>query len=400
MEQFHFTNARLQKLVNATGKYELYKDTGQKGLFLRVTQTGTKIFRLHAWNKLKRKMLWVVIGHYPAVKINDARAIASEHLQDLLHGIDVAERIKMNRAEQTLDELFCVWLRDYAKVNNKRWDQDKRRYELYIEPHLGRMKLSEITPEVIRRWQATIAKQKKQRTNHYKQGDEYLSKALIHRALIVLSSVFSKTAPQMHNPCSEIKKYKPEIRTTFLKSEELSSFFIALDHRETPEYLRDYLLLSLYTGARKSNILSMRWEHIDLNLKIWMISGIETKNTEPMIVPLLDQAIEVLQRRKRNATSAYVFPTPRQSKTGHLVEPKKAWKSLLIRAKLPETYRLHDLRRTMGSWQAITGTSTKIIGASLGHKSEQATAHYAHLTIEPIRAAMQKAADAMDSQKK
>ncbi len=130
MEQFHFTNARLQKITNTTGKYELYKDTGQKGLVLRVTKAGTKIFRLHAWNRLKRKMIWLVIGHYPAVKINDARAIASEHLQDLLHGIDVTERIKMNRAEQTLDDLFFVWLSDYAKVNNKRWDQDKRRYEL------------------------------------------------------------------------------------------------------------------------------------------------------------------------------------------------------------------------------------------------------------------------------
>lgn len=261
------------------------------------------------------------------------------------------------------------------------------------------MKLSEITPEVIRQWQSILAKQKKQRINQYKKADEYLSKALIHRALIVLSSFFGKAAPQMPNPCSEIKKYKPEIRTTFLKSEELKSFFIALEHPETPEYLKDYLLLSLYTGARKSNVLAMRWEQIDLNLKLWMISATETKNTEPMVVPLLDQAIEVLKRRKKIATSVYVFPTPRQSKTGHLVEPKKAWKSLLKRAKLPETYRLHDLRRTMGSWQAITGSSTKIIGASLGHKSEQATSHYAHLTVDPVRAAMQRAADAMDEHK-
>ena len=118
-----------------------------------------------------------------------------------------------------------------------------------------------------------------------------------------------------------------------------------------------------------------------------------------MVVPLLDQAVELLKKRVLHKSSIYVFPTPRQSKTGHLVEPKKAWKSLLKRAELSETYRLHDLRRTMGSWQAITGTSTKIIGASLGHKSEAATAHYAHLTIEPVRAAMQRAADAMDDQK-
>jgi len=399
MEQFHFTNARLQKITNTTGKDELYKDTGQKGLVLRVTKADTKIFRLHAWNKAKRKMTWIVIGHYPDVRINDARAIVSEHLLDLLHGIDVAERIKLNRDEQTLDDLFIVWLNEHAKVNNKRWDQDKRRYDLYIGPHLGSMTISEITPDVIRRWQSILAKQKKQRGNTHEKPLQFLSKAMIHRNLIVLSSVFSKAAPDLSNPCFELRKYKPEKRTIFLKSDELASFFLALGHPETPEYLRDYLLLSLYTGARKSNVLSMRWDQIDLNLKLWMIPANEMKNSEPMIIPLLEQLIVILQRKKRTSSSIFVLPSPRQSSSGHLAEPKKSWKSLLKRAGLPGTYRLHDLRRTMGSWQAITGSSTKIIGASLGHRSESATAHYAHLTIEPVRAAMQKAADAMDEQK-
>ncbi len=67
-------------------------------------------------------------------------------------------------------------------------------------------------------------------------------------------------------------------------------------------------------------------------------------------------------------------------------------------AGLNPHYRLRDLRRTMGSWQAITGSSTKIIGASLGHKTEQATAIYARLTIDPVRKSMEKAA-AMDNAK-
>ena len=167
----------------------------------------------------------------------------------------------------------------------------------------------------------------------------------------------------------------------------------------TPEYLRDYLLLSLYTGARKSNLLAMRWEHIDLSMKLWIIPGNEMKNEEPHVVPLLEQAVEILERRKKMSSPIWVFPTVRKSETGHFAEPKKSWKNLLNRAGLPEDFRLHDLRRTMGSWQAITGTSTRIIGASLGHKSEQATAHYAHLVIDPVRLAMQKAADAMDKHK-
>jgi integrase len=394
MKDFKFTDVRLRKLQNTTGKDAEYRDSEQKGLLLRLTPAGNKIFRLRAWNRHKQAMTQMVIGHYPAISLSTARAIASEHLRDMAHGIDVAERARLDRAEQTLDDIFQVWLEEHAKQSCKRWDQELRRYELYIKPHLGKMKLSDISPDVVRGWQNTLSKQKKQRGT-----EALLSKGVIRRAFAVVSSIFGRVVPHMQNPCSQAKTYKPTTRTSFLQSSELQRFFEALNHQETPGYLKDYLSISLYTGARRANVLAMRWNHIDLNLKLWMIPGGEMKNTEPMIIPLLDQAVEILKRRKQEASSVFVFPSPRMSKTGHFVEPKKAWKSLLKRAGLQDSYRLHDLRRTMGSWQAITGTSTKIIGASLGHKSEQATKHYAHLTIEPVRAAMQRAADAMDSQK-
>ena len=57
--------------------------------------------------------------------------------------------------------------------------------------------------------------------------------------------------------------------------------------------------------------------------------------------------------------------------------------------------RLHDLRRTLGSWQAATGASLPIIGKSLGHKSLAATQIYARLNLDPVRASINKATDAM-----
>ena len=57
--------------------------------------------------------------------------------------------------------------------------------------------------------------------------------------------------------------------------------------------------------------------------------------------------------------------------------------------------RLHDLRRTLGSWQAATGANSYIIGRSLGHKNQQSTAIYARLSIDPIKESVEKAAQAM-----
>ena len=133
----------------------------------------------------------------------------------------------------------------------------------------------------------------------------------------------------------------------------------------------------------------MRWEEISLSQKIWRIPT--TKNGEPVVVPLIEEALEVLQER-RHSGSDFVFPAT--TKSGHMQPPRKQWKAILIRANI-KNLRPHDLRRTMGSWQAITGSSLSVIGKSLGHKSQAATAIYARLHLDPVRKSMETATAAM-----
>ena len=76
------------------------------------------------------------------------------------------------------------------------------------------------------------------------------------------------------------------------------------------------------------------------------------------------------------------------------MEPKTAWNSLKKRAAIGNL-RLHDLRRTMGSYQAIGGASLPVIGKSLGHKTAQVTQVYARLNLDPVRASMERAASLM-----
>jgi integrase len=90
----------------------------------------------------------------------------------------------------------------------------------------------------------------------------------------------------------------------------------------------------------------------------------------------------------------WVFPSRerKKSKSGHLEEPKAAWKRILDRAGF-KNLRLYDLRRTNGSYQAIAGVSLISIGKSLGHKSPQSTAVYARLSNDRVRASMESAFD-------
>src|SRR6266567_453165 len=136
----------------------------------------------------------------------------------------------------------------------------------------------------------------------------------------------------------------------------------------------------------------MRWQEINWQRTTWTIPAEQTKSNETMDVALSPVVMRILESRKAASTREWVFPG--RGNTGHLVEPKTAWARILKRAGLQDL-RLHDLRRTLGSWQAATGASLPIIGKSLGHKSLAATQIYARLNLDPVRAAVNLATDAM-----
>ena len=136
----------------------------------------------------------------------------------------------------------------------------------------------------------------------------------------------------------------------------------------------------------------MRWEELNLARATWIIPAEKSKSGEAVHVALTPPVLRILKERKLNSISEWIFPGTGRS--GHLVEPKSAWKRILKRAGLTDL-RLHDLRRTLGSWQAATGASLPIIGKSLGHKSLQATQIYARLNLDPVRDAVNTATNAM-----
>ena len=100
----------------------------------------------------------------------------------------------------------------------------------------------------------------------------------------------------------------------------------------------------------------------------------------------------ILRERKIHSQSPWVFPSDRTE--GHLADPKKAWQRVLREAGIADL-RIHDLRRTLGSYQAATGANGYIIGKSLGHRSQQSTAIYARLNLDPVRESVNKATEAM-----
>ena len=163
------------------------------------------------------------------------------------------------------------------------------------------------------------------------------------------------------NPCKGVDKFKMHARERFLMPDERDRFLAAVRAYPNPT-IRDFILVSLGTAARKSNVLAMRWDQIDFTLAQWRIP--RTKNDEPLTIGLTEPVLKILKERENDSESEWVFPSDDDSASGHLVTPNKAFKKILDDAKMQD-FRIHDLRRTMGSYLAIQGTSMPIIGKAL-----------------------------------
>jgi integrase len=374
----NFTKAKLNALPSPATGHVYYHDAGGalsvRGLAVRVSFTGNKVFTLY--RRIGGRPERVVLGPFPDMTIEQARGKASELNALIAKGQNPVTQKKQIRDEMTLLELF----KQYGDLHGKQkrtWGEMQREFGLYLKPWQFR-RISSITTLNVLALKNSLA-QTPYAANH------------AIRLLRALYNWATKSGGwQGQNPAA-VPLFPEEKRQRFLLPEEVSAFFSAVD-AEQNETIRDFIYVSLLTGGRRGNVQAMSWSQLNLNLKLWTIPGDLTKGGETITIPLLPPVLEILERRKKAATSEWVFPS--RGRTGYLVEPKSAWKRIVKAAGLSDL-RLHDLRRTLASWQAIMGSSLLVIQKSLGHQSPAATQIYARLSNAAVKESMERAANAL-----
>jgi integrase len=158
----------------------------------------------------------------------------------------------------------------------------------------------------------------------------------------------------------------------------------AIDQEENP-YVRAALWLYLLTGLRKNELLRAEWRDVDFATQILRVP--ETKSGRVHYVSLSGPAMQILNDLPREKDNPYILPGNKEGE--HLVNMDKPWFRVRTRAKIADV-RLHDLRRTVGSWLATDGRSLLLIGRVLNHARQQTTQIYAHLQQDPIREALER----------
>jgi len=361
LNKFNFTKKKIEEILPVE-KRQYFFDEKQKGLRLAVTSAGSKTYQFQAWSPAKQKPVSKTLGKVGDISVSEARRRAAELLSEVSLGGDPEEVQKAKRAEQSLSEVFDQYIAIHGKGKKRSWQENERTFKNCIKKLLGGLKVSEITSTRIKSWHAKIGRDR----GHYSAN----------RALALLSVVYSKTLEGVANPCTTTDKFKETSRERYLQPEELKGFFEGLAVEK--QIFQDFFNLLLLTGARKNNVLSMRWDEISGG--VWTIPAKKAKSGKAIRVPLMEKALEILETREND--SGFVFPG--RGKSGHLADPKGAWERILDRAEIKDL-RIHDLRRTVGSYQAATGANVAVISKTLGHSSAKTTAIYTHLDLDPVR---------------
>lgn len=349
-------------------------DADPAGFGVRVFPTGAKSFILSFRTRDNRKRL-MTLGKYGVLTLHEARERAKKALVSARDGADPLEELQEARRGDTVKDLAVVYMERHARKHKKSWKEDQRRLDRYVLPAFGHRKIADVKRADVARLHARI-------------GDTAPYEA--NRVLALVAVVFNKAqewglldegAP---NPAARVQTFRERSRDRWVTPAELPKLVEAIE-AETNPYIQAAFRLYLLTGLRRNELLGLRWKDINFDRRELRLD--DTKAGRSHVVPLSEPAVEVLRSLPRMIGNAYVLPGHIGGKP--LVNVSKPWQRIRQRAGLQDV-RLHDLRRTVGSWLATSGASLSLIGKVLNHSNASTTQVYARLSEDATRAALEE----------
>ncbi len=341
-----------KSFVESTTQPDWYWDTKLAGFVLRIQSSGKKMYAVCRKVRGTQRNTTVTIGEHGAVTTEQARKKAIEILAEMSNGINPNEQRKAQvekettaRKEKRSEELansitLKVALEDYLRVRDLK-ESTQYIYRICIEHYLSdwlELPLTEITPEMIEQRHLKLSEFKAQANNSMR----------VLRAVLTYASVAYKRAdgkPLLsENPVRRLSQTRAwnrvPRRQTVIKSHRLSSWYSAVSSVRNP-VVKDYLLLVLFTGLRKTEAASLSWNNIDMTGKT--LTVLDTKNRQDHMLPLSDFLYELLLRRWGNGQKGeFVFPG--ESGRSYLKDCDMHIKK--VSEDAGAAFTLHDLRRT------------------------------------------------------
>lgn len=380
---------RLTKTIADHAKYEgsgqapfFIWDTEMRGFGLRVYSSGQKSFVI-TYRNYQNKQRFLVLGRYGVLTIQQARELARENLVLVDKGIDPLIEKRKHLIGETFKEFSVTYLERHAKREKKSWREDERMLNQYLLPTFGKHKLKDIKREMVSKF-------------HHELGKKSI--VVANRTVSILSKMYSLAEiwgaidSAVSNPTKGIEKFEEKSRERWLTDEELQRLNLALMSEENL-YARFAIVLFLFTGMRKSELLAAKWEHVKTYSGQTELHLPSTKSGTSQTVYLSQPALAILKQIPKQVGNDYIFAGNKPGQ--HLVNLDKPWQRVRKKAGIEDIW-LHDLRRTFASRMVQSGVSLKIVQETLRHKSGASVHVYARLAGKEKQAAVEEQGSALE----
>lgn len=354
-----------------------YYDTAITGFVLECRASGGKTYYLRYDKDGRQKQH--KIGRYEDVTFAVAKKTAQRLRGEVGIGNDPAAEKAERKAVPIYADLAAMHMAD-AKLHQRSFSTTEAYVKNHLIPRFGRVRLTDIDGRAIAHWLAS-------------KRETGLSAGTVEKMRAIMSRSFELGAQWgvagcERNPCRGVPR-KPlnNARERYVTADEAARLVTAAEASRNPQ-LAAIVQLLLLTGMRVSELLSSRWESVDLDKRSLHVPT--SKTGRARYVPLAQAAADVIAGLPRAEGATYLFPTPRNPRK-HLTSIKHGWQTARDAAGLPGL-RIHDLRHSAASFMVNSGVDLFAVGKVLGHASVQSTQRYSHLANSTLLAAVEAGA--------
>ena len=362
----------------------VYWDRELQGFGVRVYPSGSKVYlvQTRAGGKSRR----LTVGRHGLITAEQARRKAAQVIADIKAGNEPVLDNGASKADAgpTVAEVAERYMREHVMVRCKPTTVRQCRHILdgHLLPAMGALRLGAIGRE-------------RASALHYSL---HRTPTMANQVVDLLSRLFYMAelwgiAPEGGNPCRFVRKYQEKSRERFLSEEEFRRLGRVLgeveaEGRVCSSAVAAFRLLML-TGCRRNEVLTLRWEDVDLEAGELHLRDAKTGARSVALSPAARSVLASLPRRPDNPwVIAGMRPGARLSNLNN------AWLVVRARADLKDV-RIHDLRHSFASRALALGESLPMIGKMLGHRKVQTTARYAHLARDSVKASAGRVAESL-----
>jgi integrase len=356
-------------------------DSSVTGFVLECRSSGGRTYYLRFEQDGKQKQF--KIGRYEDITFAAAKKAAQKLRSEVVMGGDPGARKAEAKAVPVYSELATQHLAD-AKLTQRSYGTTEGYMRLHILPRWSRVRLTDIDGRAVAQWLAA------KRAEGLAPATVVKLKAIMGRSF-ALGAQWGVTGCE-RNPCRGVRL--PPLnnsRQLYLDADQAGRLLAAAAETRNPQ-LPAILELLLLTGMRVSELLSSRWQDLDVERRTLFVPTSKTGRSRH--VPLSRAALDVIATLSRPNGATFLFPNPRNP-SRHLTTIKHAFQSARHAAGLPEVH-LHDLRHSAASAMVGAGVDLYAVGKVLGHANVSSTARYSHLANDTLLAAVDAGAARLD----